>query len=104
MGYWKTTGLVAAGLAIGTAGVKILTSEDAKNLYMHCTAAVLRCKDEVMKTSTLIKENCQDIAADARDLNEKRIIEAEAREIEDAKEVLRRAEEKAAEEAEEDEE
>ena len=45
----KHTGLFAAGLLLGTAGVKILSSKDAKNVYTKCTAAVLRAKESVMK-------------------------------------------------------
>ena len=40
----KKTGIFAAGVAFGTAGIKILTSKDAKKLYTNCTAAVLRAK------------------------------------------------------------
>ena len=36
----KKTGIFAAGVAFGTAGIKILTSKDAKKLYTNCTAAV----------------------------------------------------------------
>ena len=70
-------------------------SADAKKVYTHATAAVKRGVDEVMKTVTNIRENCQDISADADEINEKRFQEAEAKMIEDAKEVLRAAEEKA---------
>ena len=40
----KKTGIFAAGVAFGTAGIKILTSKDAKKLYTNCTAAVLRAR------------------------------------------------------------
>ena len=40
----KKTGIFAAGVAFGTAGIKILTSKDAKKLYTNCTAAVFTCK------------------------------------------------------------
>ena len=40
----KHIGLFAAGLLFGTAGLKILTSKDAKKVYAHTTAAVLRAK------------------------------------------------------------
>ena len=62
----KATGLVAAGVLLGTAGVKLLGSKDAKKLYTNCTAAVLRAKDCVMKTATKIQENAEDIYAEAR--------------------------------------
>ena len=42
---WGKTGLFAAGVAFGTAGIKLLSSKDAKKLYTNCTAAVLRAKD-----------------------------------------------------------
>lgn len=47
---WKASGLFAAGVAFGTAGIKILSSKDAKHAYAQCTAAALRAKDCVMKT------------------------------------------------------
>lgn len=68
----KATGLVAAGVLLGTAGVKILGSKDAKKLYTNCTAAVLRAKDCVIKTATKIQENAEDIYAEAQIINEER--------------------------------
>ena len=38
------TGIFAAGVLFGTAGIKILSSQDAKKVYTNCTAAVLRAK------------------------------------------------------------
>ena len=49
------TGIFAAGVLFGTAGIKILSSKDAKKLYTNCTAAVLRAKECVMKTATTIQ-------------------------------------------------
>ena len=77
---------LAYGVLLGTAGLKILTSEDAKKVYTHCTAAVMRGVDEAVKTYNALKENCDDIAADAKEINEKRAAEAEA-EIEDEAEA-----------------
>ena len=48
------TGLFAAGVLFGTAGIKILSSKDAKKLYTNCTAAVLRAKEVVLKTATKV--------------------------------------------------
>ena len=53
---FKKSGLFAAGVLFGTAGIKILTSKDAKKLYTECTAAVLRAKDCVMKTATSLQD------------------------------------------------
>ena len=52
----KKTGLFAAGVLFGTAGIKILSSKDAKKLYTNCTAAVLRAKEVVLKTATKVQE------------------------------------------------
>ena len=75
---WGKTGLFAAGVAFGTAGIKILSSKDAKKLYTNCTAAVLRAKDFVMKTVSTVSENCSDIYADAKSINEDRAAKEEA--------------------------
>lgn len=63
---WGKLGLFAAGVLFGTAGIKILSSKDAKKVYTHTTAAALRAKDSVMTTVTVIRENAGDILADAR--------------------------------------
>lgn len=53
---WKNPGLFAAGVLFGTAGIKALSSKDAKKLYTNCTAAVLRAKECVMKTVTTVRK------------------------------------------------
>lgn len=75
---WKHPGLFAAGVLFGTAGIKALSSKDAKKLYTNCTAAVLRAKKVVMDTVTTIQENAEDIYADAKQINEDRAVAEEA--------------------------
>ena len=82
----KKTGIFAAGVAFGTAGIKILSSKDARKLYTNCTAAALRAKSTVMKTVTSIQENAEDIYAEAQQINEDRAA-AETEEFEDVEEV-----------------
>lgn len=79
-------GIFAAGLLFGTAGVKILTSKDAKKVYTHTTAAVLRAKESVMKTVTDVRENVGDILADAKEINEQRKEEEKPEVVEDESE------------------
>ena len=93
----KLTGIFAAGVLFGTAGIKLLSSKDAKNAYTHCTAAVLRAKDLVVKTATTVQENAEDIYAGAKAINEDRAA-AEDVVVEAAEEE---AEEQTAEETEE---
>ena len=92
---WKHPGLFAAGVLFGTAGIKALSSKDAKKLYTNCTAAVLRAKKVVMDTVTTIQENAEDIYADAKQINEDRASEAEAEVVDDFCEVDKTAEEAA---------
>ena len=82
----KKFGLFAAGVLFGTAGIKALSSKDAKKVYTHTTAAVLRAKDSVMETVTTVRENAEDIYADAKAINERRA-EQEAAVVEDTSEA-----------------
>ncbi|MDD6307449.1 MAG: DUF6110 family protein [Clostridiales bacterium] len=84
---WKKTGIFAAGVLFGTAGVKVLSSKDAQKVYTNCTAAALRAKDCVMKTVNAVQENAEDIYAEAKVINEERAAEAEAAAFADEKET-----------------
>lgn len=81
---WVKTGIFAAGVLFGTAGIKALSSDDAKKAYTGCTAAFLRAKDCVMKTAATIQENASDIYAEAKQQNEERAAAAEAEIVDDA--------------------
>ena len=99
----KKTGIFAAGVAFGTAGIKILSSKDAKRAYTQCTAAALRAKDCVMKTVNTVQENAEDILAEAKSINEEREAKAEAAKVSDASEdvcACAKADEQEAEQAE----
>ena len=77
----KKTGIFAAGVLFGTAGIKILSSKEAKKVYTNCTAAALRAKECIMNTAATIQENAEDIYAEAQQMNEER-------EAEEAEEVV----------------
>lgn len=85
---WKKMGCFVCGTLFGTAGISILKSKDAMALYTQCTAAVLRGRDQVMKTYETVKENCGDILEDAKDINEERYAKAEELELEKAKALV----------------
>ena len=81
-----TTGKIAlflGGTLFGSAGLKLLGSRDAKKVYTHVTAAVLRGREQVMRDVELVQENCSDILAEAKSLNESRTAGEEARYIGD---------------------
>ena len=76
----KKIGLFAGGVLFGSAGIKALSSKDAKKVYTQGTAAVLRVKDCLMKTATNVQENAEHILAEAKQINKDRE-ESEAEEV-----------------------
>lgn len=68
--------LFAGGVLFGTAGLSILGSKDAKKVYTEATAAALRAQDCVMNKYSVIRENADDILAEAKEINERRAQEA----------------------------
>ncbi len=87
---YKAVGLFALGTLFGLEGIKLLSSKDAKKVYAHCTAGVLRVKGAVMDQVTTLQENCSDILEEAKVINEERnkkeIIEETDVQEEDAEE------------------
>lgn len=75
----------AWGVLFGTAGIRILSSRDAKTVYTYTTAAVLRGKDEVVKQATVLRENCSDIYEDAKEINRRRAEEDAVKVVTDEK-------------------
>ncbi len=73
----KKTGIFAAGVLFGTAGIKILSSKEAKKVYTNCTAAALRAKECIMNTAATIQENAEDIYAEAQQMNDEKTGEEE---------------------------
>ncbi len=69
---WKGLGLFALGTIFGLEGIKLLSSKDAKKVYAHCTAGVLRAKESAMTQVTTLRENCSDIVEEAKAINEER--------------------------------
>ncbi len=82
MNYYKGLALFAGGVLFGSAGIKLLSSKDAKKVYIHATAAGLRMKDCVMETATHVQENAADILASAKEINEQRAKAEEAASVE----------------------
>lgn len=87
MGMYSKLACFVGGALFGSFGVKLLASKDAKNVYVHATAAGLRMKDSVMETVTNVQENAADVLASAKELNEERAAkeaeESEAAKVED---------------------
>lgn len=93
----KKIGLFAAEVLFGTAGIKILSSKDARKVYAHTTAAALRAKENVMTTVTAVREGANDIYAEAKAINDQRAEAEAAAVVEDASSEEGEAEESKAE-------
>lgn len=79
----KHIALFVGGVLFGTAGIKVLSSRDAKKVYVQTTAAALRAKECVMDTVNKVQENAEDVLAEAKSVNEARA----AQEASDEKEA-----------------
>ena len=82
MAFWAKAAIFVGGMLASTVGVKILSSKTAKTVYTHTTAAALRCKE---------REGCDDILADAKEINEEKAAEDITDIIEDTAEAAEEA-------------
>ena len=79
--------IICGRCSVWTAGRKILGSREAKKVYTGVTAAALRAKDCVMDAVTTVRENAEDIYADAKEQNERRAAELAEEVVEDTAET-----------------
>ena len=77
----KGIGLFALGTLFGLEGIKLLSSREAKKVYAHCTAGVLRAKDDVLDQVTVLQENCSDIYEEAKAINAEKEKNRESEEV-----------------------
>ena len=84
---FKGVGLFVLGSLFGLEGIKLLASKDAKKLYAHCTAGVLRVNDSVIAQVTTLQENCSDIYEEAKAINEERARKDRENEVTDNSEA-----------------
>ena len=84
MNLYKGLALFAGGTLFGSAGIKLLSSKDAKKVYTHTTAAALCMKESVMESVTCVQENAADVLAAAKEINEQRAQEDASAEAEGA--------------------
>ncbi len=82
---WSHAGIFAGGMLFATKGIELLRSKAAHKAYVEATAFGLRCRDEVMENVTAVREGCEDIYAEAVELNEAKanVPEVETEVIED---------------------
>lgn len=59
------TGLIGLGFLLGSAGLKMLTSERAKNIYVKGIAEGIKIKSSAEELVERAKENVDDLVAEA---------------------------------------
>ena len=69
---FRSLAFFVGGAVFGSAGIKLLSSKDAKKVYAHTAAAALRIKDSVMETVTNVQLNAEDVLAQTKDINAER--------------------------------
>ena len=69
---WNHAGLFVGGMLFATKGVELLASKTMHKAYVQATAFGLRCRDDVLGGVTSVREGCEDIYAEAVELNEER--------------------------------
>ena len=71
---WNHAGLFVGGMLFATKGIELLASKTAHKAYVQATAFGLRCRDEVLGGISAVREGCEDIYAEAVELNEERVL------------------------------
>ena len=62
---WNKAGLFVGGMLFATKGVELLKTKEAHNFFVDATAFGLRLRDELMKNVTAVREECEDVVAEA---------------------------------------
>ncbi|GGK43596.1 hypothetical protein GCM10008955_41690 [Deinococcus malanensis] len=78
-----TTRSFLGGLLVGTVGLKLLGSRDAKRLYAHLIAEGMKIKDTLDTSVEGVRASYDDVMADARSIYEKDRSEQKRREYAD---------------------
>ena len=69
--------ILAAGVVIGTAGLKLLTTKEAKKAYVHMAAAGLEVRDYLFDKSSAFRAEVNDIYQKAKELKAQNDAEAD---------------------------
>lgn len=64
----KKGSLFMGGLLFGTAGLRLLSSKEAKNIYAHTLAKSFKIKDEIDASVSTIKQHADDVYENAKDI------------------------------------
>ena len=66
MNYYKSLALFAGGVLFGSAGIKLLSSKDAKKVYTHTTADILASAKDINQERAAREEIVEDAAEETQ--------------------------------------
>ncbi|HFE9852275.1 DUF6110 family protein [Enterococcus faecalis] len=66
----KKSSLFIGGVLFGSAGLKLLSSKEAKKSYAHVLAKGFKLKDGLDSSLSMIKQHTDDVYANAKDIYE----------------------------------
>lgn len=66
--FSKKGSLFIGGFLFGSAGFKLLSSKEAKNIYSHGLSKAFKIKDSIDTSLSAIKQHADDVQANARDI------------------------------------
>lgn len=78
---WNHAGFFVGGMLFATKGIELLKTKQAHKLFVDATSLGLKARDEVMKNVTAVKEEAEDIVAEAMIRNKINEIAAAAPEV-----------------------
>lgn len=62
---WNHAGIFVGGMLFATKGIELLKTKQAHKLLVDVTSLGLKARDEVMKSVAVVKEEAEDIVAEA---------------------------------------
>lgn len=84
---WNHTGIFVGGMLFATKGIELLKTKQAHKFFVDTVSLGLRAKDDIMKNVTAVREEAEDIVAEAMVRNKiNEITAAEPELIEDKSE------------------
>lgn len=88
---WNKAGIFVGGMLFATKGIEILKSKQAHDFCVDATALGLRLRDEAMKAVTAVREECEDVVAEAIIRNKVNELRTEEPEVIEDKSVKKAA-------------
>ncbi|MGY3724428.1 hypothetical protein SAMN05421767_101100 [Granulicatella balaenopterae] len=75
------TGAFLSGLALGSVGLKLIASKEAKHVYAKSLAKVYKAKDAFDSSMSQVKQGMDDIVDEAKNIYDEELLESNLEEV-----------------------